>query len=64
MQNVTEYKTITGHVDTMSDLNTKDFIMLVNKHISEGWTPLGGIAITYTGSFYGIAMIQAMVKYN
>jgi hypothetical protein len=35
---------------------------LVNRHIEEGWVPIGGVAVGYSPQSYNWWFYQAMVK--
>ncbi len=55
----------------VSESGTNDFIKVVNDHINEGWTPIGGVSsvfVNITNPLTNEAMLkweysQAMVRY-
>lgn len=62
-----QYKVLSIFTANMVDKNsvsdaTKKIEKMVNEAIVEGWTPLGGIAISHGNHTTEMSMAQAMIK--
>ena len=59
MSKVVEYQIVIGYDPLTKQQSLETLTNIVQHRLREGWQPLGGVAVTSSGTF-----AQAMVKYE